>query len=227
MVTIKKRANTIKIGITGSNNTGKTSLAYALYLALKLGEYEAEIAHESVRECPIGAKQDTTPDSQLWILARQMQIETTHAHHDDFVISDKTPIDTLCYGIWGFRRMRNPPSDTEEKLRILRAFTEAYLPTYDYMFLLPVVPSIELKVWHPGVDHRAEIDKLIREIVMGLKVPVIEVSHDALINRLGFVLDRLAQDRIIELNDNYRSSTLDLIKRIQEAGPLDPGARRS
>lgn len=164
----------VKIGITGSNNTGKSTLGYAITHALRSKGVRAELAQESVRDCPIGTKGQLTVEAQIWILGMQMQREQVLAHHEDVIICDKTSIDTFCYGQWAYKL--NPSESNKNKLYVLEYLALHYAKTYDRLFLMPVSDEIHYRVWQEGVDHRREIDVLIREVLGKNNIPFTELK---------------------------------------------------
>jgi len=164
----------IKIGITGSNNTGKTTAAYDIVAKLRKRGNKADVAHESVRYCPKGVKERTDIGSQLWIFGRQMQIEEVMAAHEDITICDKTSIDTYCYGKWAY--LKNPTPDNYTRLYLLDKLTLDYSKTYDYIFLLPIDKKIKYHQWIEGIDQRKEIDILIRNRLKEAKIKYIEIK---------------------------------------------------
>jgi nicotinamide riboside kinase len=185
----------LKIGITGSNNTGKTTLSYELAATLRKNGNKADVAHESVKYCPQGVKDKTDIGSQVWIFGRQMQIEEVIAANEDIIICDKTAIDTYCYGKWAY--LRNPTDDNHDKLYTLDKLTTYYSKTYDYLFLVPVNPEIHFNQWIKGVNHRDEIDNLIRERLKERKIGYIELKSP-MKDRYSEILRILVKDKKIK-----------------------------
>ena len=111
-----------KIGITGSNNTGKTTLALGLTFELKKRGCKANFIYESARACPIGTKEKGTVESQLWILGKTMQLETLLEKKNQIVICDRTAVDI--YGFGKFHYKKQPSEKNETKFFILNYMAE-------------------------------------------------------------------------------------------------------
>lgn len=184
----------VKIGITGSNNTGKTTLAYKLTTALMEQGHKADCAHESVRYCPIGTKGKTLVESQIWIFAEQMQIDEVIGTHKDIIVCDKTAIDTLAYGIWAFEQ--NPSDKQRNRLVALEYMASKYAETYDKLFLLPVLKNIHYHKWVEGVDHRKRIDELVRKVLKDFKLEYTEIKNKSQTGRVKEILKNLDLQKI-------------------------------
>lgn len=89
----------IKIGIMGTQGTGKTTLAYNLAAKYKneAPELKVNLAREVARDCPFPINQKGTLESQGWIFHRQMLIELEDGRKSDVLICDRTMLDSLTY----------------------------------------------------------------------------------------------------------------------------------
>jgi nicotinamide riboside kinase len=166
----------MKIGITGTNNTGKTTLSYNLVGILRAAGHKAEISHESVRCCPLGTKKEASVKSQIWILGNQIKSEEELTANEDIVICDKTAIDTFCYGLWAFQK--NPNMLNKSKLKCLKSLAVIWAKTYNVIIYLPPVKSISYNKWHNNIDHRVVLDNYILEFLHENNIEYYKVSED-------------------------------------------------
>lgn len=187
----------LKVGITGTNNTGKSTLANAMHVALKERGVRADVAHESVRECPLGTKGLTSVESAAWILLRQMQIEIVGLYHDDVLLADKTALDTLAYGEWCVTQEGGKNRDGQHLIEWLSRTALEWSLSYDCLLYLPVGEGTAPPAWHQGVDHQAAIDRLILQYLQELPVPQVSVGCGDLQERLGVALDFLSRNAML------------------------------
>jgi len=89
----------MKIAISGTHGTGKTTLAYAKAKALKLANPTKTVVllQEVAAECPLPINRDTTMESQLWILGQQLKREVELSARFDILVCDRTIFDILAY----------------------------------------------------------------------------------------------------------------------------------
>lgn len=166
----------MKIGITGTNNTGKTTLSYDLAGTLRAAQYKAEISHESVRCCPLGTKTEASVCSQIWILGNQIKSEVELSTNEDIVICDKTAIDTFCYGLWAYNK--NPNVQNRNELECLKSLAIEWTKTYNVIFYLPPVKNILYNRWHSDIDHREILDNFILKFMHENNIEYYRVSED-------------------------------------------------
>lgn len=193
----------IKIGITGSNNTGKTTLAYKLATLFRVNSRRAEIAHESVRCCPLGTKSQASIESQIWIIGNQIKMEEELCASEDIVICDKTVVDTYCYGLWAFKK--NSSHYNKKKLEVLQGLTQSWIKTYDLIFYLPISDKIPYKTWHNGVDHREALDNLIIKFLEKNQVNYHGLPLD-FEQRIGKIMSHIEKDFDISLVKQLETS---------------------
>lgn len=92
---------TIKIGLLGTQGSGKTTNIYLLAGALKSDKKTVNIVPETAREAiKRGFRLDRKTDlnAQLWILFRQMEKELeAEVDKTDFLLTDRTVLDGIAY----------------------------------------------------------------------------------------------------------------------------------
>lgn len=185
----------MKIGLTGTNNTGKTTLSYNLVGALRAAGHKAEISHESVRCCPLGTKKEASVSSQLWILGNQIKSEVELSSNEEIVICDKTAIDTFCYGLWSFKK--DPSKANRNKLTCLKSLAVEWAKTYNTIFYLPPAKDISYNRWHNNIDHREFLDKYILEFMHENNIKFHKVTED-FSRREEEVLNKIDKNSFIE-----------------------------
>jgi nicotinamide riboside kinase len=85
------------VALSGTHGTGKSTLAYKLAALLKVKGFSTILVDEMARECPLPINMQATTATQLWILAAQMKRELELLGRYDYVICDRTLVDTLAY----------------------------------------------------------------------------------------------------------------------------------
>lgn len=119
----------MKIGITGTHGTGKSTLAYKLANRLKrrFPNKSIYILQEIARECPFPINKKGTLDSQVWLLTTQLvrELELSLCQYD-IVITDRCIVDPLAYAITLGIDVANTG---------LIYLVKTYLKTYDYIYL--------------------------------------------------------------------------------------------
>ena len=87
----------LKVGLTGSHGTGKTTAAYELATELKKKGYDAEIVTEAARSHPahLPINEQATTNSQKWIFAEMLRREMES--NAQISICDRTLLDVFAY----------------------------------------------------------------------------------------------------------------------------------
>ena len=166
----------MKIGITGTHCTGKTSLAHALMGTLKGRGYNAGITREFVRECPIpaGTEGRNSPTAQAWIIGRQLIEEIEAANSYEMVICDRTVIDNYAYFLWTLKTgMKADPAIVQTVQDILNNWAHSY----DYLFKLPIATPLQpdgFRSTDPGWQR--EINSLIDQIIAERKLQINKIA---------------------------------------------------
>ena len=82
---------------SGTHGTGKSTQAYTLASHLKLRGKTVILLDELARECPFTINKEASIDTQLWILCAQVKRELELKGKYEYVICDRSVIDTLAY----------------------------------------------------------------------------------------------------------------------------------
>lgn len=96
-----KKANrkNLKIAVCGSHSTGKTTLCKALAKKFKLN-YIHDVVKEEAYYKKFPINEATLPETQFWILSRQLELERNTKTP---WVSDKSLFDNIIYGEITFR----------------------------------------------------------------------------------------------------------------------------
>lgn len=89
----------MKIGISGSQGTGKSFLVFKLAneMKLKYPDKEVTILNETARKCPYKINEDASEDAQLWMITNQIQREIEAINNCDIIICDRCITDYFAY----------------------------------------------------------------------------------------------------------------------------------
>lgn len=178
----------MKIGITGTHCTGKTSLAHALMGVLKERGYNAGITREFVRECPIpaGTEGRNSPAAQLWIIGRQLIEEIEAANSYEMVICDRTIVDNYAYFLWTLKTEMNTDSAIAQ---MAQGILNNWAPSYDYLLKLPIASPLQPDGFRStDPDWQREIDSLIDEIITERKLQINKIALAPNVQRVAEIL---------------------------------------
>lgn len=154
----------MKVAFIGTHGVGKTTLCYDLAAGLKKRDLHVELVREVARECPLPINRDTTLKAQAWILHTQIAWELQAEAKADVVVCDRAVLDNFCY----LKRA----GGEETVLRALEALVRSWMPTYDFLFKVPIVagPSFD-GVRDTDLAFQREIDELISATLGAWGVP--------------------------------------------------------
>ncbi len=87
----------MKIALIGTHSTGKTTIALKLALALKERDITIAMVDEIARICPLPINEETSLESQIWILQKQIKEENRRHKDDEILICDRATLDNFAY----------------------------------------------------------------------------------------------------------------------------------
>lgn len=182
----------MKIGITGTHNVGKTSLAHSLVGTLKEMGVHAVVNSEQVRNCPLptGTEQSNSVDAQTWILGKQFIEEIELESKYPVVVCDRTVLCNYAYFLWNLQKSKG--LEASPKAKIIHNLVDNWISTYDFIFKLPI--SRQTKLANDGFrsmakDWQSEIDELIDKIIAEKNIKVYTIPMDTNERRVKKVLE--------------------------------------
>lgn len=129
----------IKIGISGSHSTGKSTFIKRLEKSL----YDKSIKYKSVSDlailCPLPILREHTVESTLWIASKGIADEIETEYKYEVIIVDRPVLDCWAYFnavCEGQYKKDNP------KLQTLKGMISNWLPTYDVIYQTVIETSI-------------------------------------------------------------------------------------
>ncbi len=160
----------MKVTVAGSHGVGKTTFTKAL--AERLGaNYISDIVREEAVSKGFTINENTPPEVQIWLVARQWDLETTTPEN---WVADKCLFDYLVYGeIVLERQNSNKAKNALEAIReIVRDNTH-----YDFVFYLPIEFPMELDgLRSEDLEFQKEVDRRYKKILEHFGVKYITLS---------------------------------------------------
>jgi len=148
----------------GSHAVGKTTLAKVLAQRLNFNYIPDIVREEAVKKGFI-INENTPPEVQLWLVARQWELETITP---ESWIADKSLFDYLVYGDLVLK--------DENVKRVIREVVRRSAH-YDFVFYLPIeFPLEEDGVRSVDPEFRAEIDRRFRKCLTEFNVKYVVLS---------------------------------------------------
>lgn len=121
----------------------------------------ANFVTEAARDCPFPINENTSFQSQDFILREQIKREL-NASLKDITVSDRTTYDQLAY-IWYAHEKGNISYEDFQKLE---KYTTYWGFTYDFIFYIPIeFPLVEDGVRSTDEEYRKDIDTCITHIL--------------------------------------------------------------
>jgi nicotinamide riboside kinase len=148
-------AERFKVAFIGSHGVGKTTLCYGLAARLKARDLAVEVVHEVARRCPLPINEESSLESQSWILHTQVSEEIVAQHRYPVVICDRSVLDNYVYLLLAAGRRPG-----------IEALVAAWTPTYDLLVHVPILeePSPDgIRSADPAFQRAVE-DHLVREL---------------------------------------------------------------
>lgn len=147
----------IKIGISGSHSTGKTTFVKRIEKALSDKEIKFKTVSDLATICPLPILRKHTVESTLWIASKGITDEVETEHEFDVVIADRPILDCWAY----FNAVcKNRYIDSNPKLQTLKSMISNWLPTYDIIYQTVVNEKIPIED-NKGRDLDIEYRRLI------------------------------------------------------------------
>lgn len=168
-----------KVSIIGTHSTGKTTAAYKLCTELKLHNKPVTLVAEVASTSPLLINESSSPEQQLWILVTQISRELEASHKTEYVVCDRSVLDTLAY----FTSARNRNGQNlypNIKYDSIKRLTFDWLSTYDCLIL--VVPDGTIPLVADGIrsvneDYQQEIYQELLQLLSEFKIERPELAE--------------------------------------------------
>lgn len=177
----------MRIGFTGSQGTGKTSVAKAL--VKKWPDYHF-VPSSARRAAESGYKvnRDADPLSQLVTTAARVADEDYAARINQNTVSDRTPLDSLAYTMYQQRYIWKDMTAENYYMQTSAKFVSGHMHKYDAIYYFPVY-------WLPKVDdvrdgdrfYQEDIDDIIRGLLAEFKIHYVTMPEASVSERVDFI----------------------------------------
>lgn len=132
----------IKIGISGSHSTGKTTFIKRLEKSLSDKSIKFKSVSDLAIKCPLPILCNHTVESTLWIASKGITDEVETEYKYDIVIADRPILDCWAY----FNAVcKNRYEETNPKLQTLKSMISNWLPTYDIIYQTVINENISIE----------------------------------------------------------------------------------
>jgi len=130
-----RRARCVKIALSGTHCSGKTTLAKTLEKKLAKNNYKVSCGLEVVRDCPFPVNEQGSGQAQIWIMLTQILTEL-QLESAEVVILDRCVFDHLAYAKWLYERKRL----SQNELAFLKSIAESWSKTHPYNVIATLDP---------------------------------------------------------------------------------------
>jgi nicotinamide riboside kinase len=151
-----------KVAFIGTHGTGKTTLVYELASCLKKLDFNVDVLTEVSRENPFPINEQTTRESQKWILFTQYIKEIEKEGKCDYLICDRSLVDNYAYYVKKFGR--------DEKIE---PFILDHMKTYFHLFKVPINKKYLTYDGKRSIDEtfQKEIDGVVNDLLIKFEIP--------------------------------------------------------
>jgi len=155
--------NSIKIAVSGSHSTGKTTFLNDLSKLLIKKKVDFKIIGDLAIKCPLPILKEHTVESTLWIASEGIIKEIESENATKVVLVDRPILDCWAY----FNVVcQGKYEETDPKLKTLIQMITNWLPTYDYIYQTVInenIPIEDNKGRDLNPEYRRQIgDELIK-----------------------------------------------------------------
>lgn len=175
----------MKIAFIGSHCSGKSSAVSVLGDRLRQDGHKVQTIMEVASECPYTINEGTNLKSQLWILLKQIERESSLIQSEGYLLCDRSVFDNLAYSEYQVIRKNMALEEYQAMLNIAQSWT--LLQPYTFLFYVPPLPLKQASYRSPNVVFQKEIDERVRIMVDKLQLPVVYLPSEALEQRVSRV----------------------------------------
>jgi thymidylate kinase len=145
-----KRARCVKIALSGTHCSGKTTLAKTLEKKLAKKQFKVSCGLEVVRDCPFPVNEQGSGQAQIWIMLTQILTELRLEESAEVVILDRCVFDHLAYAKWLHERERL----SSNEFAFLESIAENWSKTHPYNIIALLSPLYLIKDGFRSVNAR-------------------------------------------------------------------------
>jgi nicotinamide riboside kinase len=175
----KDKKRTLKIGLMGSHDTGKTTLGFTICSKLKTRHYHVDFVAEVARHIPVQLtlNEGTNFHAQYWILNEQINEEILAILRGaNMIVTDRTVADNYAYA---YRAARpHVQQVSEEDLKVMEAKCKHWVKTYDFLFYVSIPEKKSEDDGFRATDKQfqLEIDGYIKQIITDWNLTVVPLE---------------------------------------------------
>jgi len=178
----------VRIGFTGAQGTGKTSLLKRIDKA-DMGYTTVPSTARLAHAAGYKLNREADPISQLITTVSRVSIEDKIYRATRQIISDRTPIDSLAYT--SYQMLRHWKMD-EEEMEFYWGVSEElvfeHMLKYDYVFYFPIYfPPKNDGVRDGDADYQKDIDVLIKMFLKKSNTPFATIPKGTTDERFSFL----------------------------------------
>lgn len=158
----------MRIAVTGTANTGKTTLINDFNTEWPNYTRNAYGYRELIKDQNLQHSSNTTKDTQ-WLILNNMVEELQKYSSTDYVIFDRSPLDNLAHSLWAFEK--NIGNIDEEFISTCIPIVRESLRFLDIVFFLPITKASPIPIVDNGMRETDtvfihEIDNILKSMSM-------------------------------------------------------------
>jgi len=194
----KDKRRTLKVGLMGSHDVGKTTLGFTICSKLKTRHYHVDYVAEVARHIPATLKvnEGTNFWTQYWILNEQINAEILAILRGaNMIVTDRTVVDNYAYAYRA--SLPHVKQISAENLTVMAAKCLHWVKTYDFLFYVAIPDKKMEGDGFRATDKRfqVEIDDLLKQITDDWKLDVVEL-HGSNDERIEIMLNTLFKQKL-------------------------------
>jgi len=162
----------IKVGLSGTHGSGKTSAAFYLSAELSRIASGVDVLTELARKTGWPVNEQGDDFTQLWLIASQIvrEIEEARRPGTRYLICDRTVMDNYVYCQYH--------SGSDE---VLFSLAQRWMQTYDYMiYVIPDMPLEEDGFRSTDIIFQTEIKEIFDDILDDLTIEPLRIKSSNL-----------------------------------------------
>lgn len=183
----------MRIGFTGSQGTGKTTLAKEMVRQWPEYVYVPSTARAAAA-AGLLINRDADPLSQiLTTVSRCTEEDRLYRQSAGNVISDRTPLDSLAYTIYQNETVwKKTPFNPDFYMDLTYKFVREHMYKYDIVYYFPIYwgPKGD-GIRDPDAQYQQDIDEYVQSMLSSMKVQHLVMPKGSTQDRFVFVEESL------------------------------------